>query len=268
MISLIISTYKPELFGAVVSNIQKTIGVEHEIIKINNPGTMSLSRAYNFGAEQAKYDHLLFVHDDVIFQTENWGSILCRYLMENTSGIIGIAGSDYVPSAPSGWFVQKQNSENTKHPAQAFAVDGVFMAVSKNHFKEIKFNENIGGYHGYDLDFSLRMAQKYQNFIIKDIRLEHLSAGKIDQTYLKNNMQIRNALGSSFQKYRDAKLEKLAFVNFLNLYFKYHPVNAENLMTTLQYLPMKKFSSSNILVFVKKYLSIMKNRNQFNLSNG
>lgn len=261
MISIIISSYKPDLYAAVSFNIKQTVGIDFEIIKIDNPGKYSLCEAYNIGAQKAQFENLLFVHDDVIFETNNWGEILCEYLSHTKTGIIGVAGSNYVPSAPSGWFIARKDLIETTDFDQAIAIDGVFMAISKTHFNEILFNEKILGYHGYDLDFSLRTAQKHQNYIIRNIHITHLSAGKIEKAFLDNNIQIRSALGSSFQNYRDSRLERLAFLNFLNLYFKYYPANFENILKTLRFLPISKFKGKNLYSFLKAYLRIIKYRN-------
>lgn len=264
MLSIIISNYKPDLYTAVEKNIAQTVGLQYEIIKIDNPNKMSLCVAYNLGGKKAQYKNLLFLHDDVVFYTQNWGEILCDYLKDSQTGIIGIAGSNYVPIAPSGWFIKKEEGDLKKTEIEkVFAIDGVFMAVSKNHFEEILFNEKVKGYHGYDLDFSLRMAQKYQNYIIKDIHLDHLSPGKIDKAFLENNIQIRKTLGSDFQKHKNATLEKLAFINFLNFYFKYNQVTIKNLITTLNFFPISHFNAQNILAFLKTYLKVIRYQNIF-----
>ena len=264
MISIIISTYKSNLFAAVEKNIAETIGLPFEIIQIDNPSLMSLTEAYNLGAKKAKFENLLFVHDDVIFETQNWGKIIVENLSNPKTGIIGIAGSNYVPVAPSGWFImQEKIAQNSEHLHKAFSLDGVFMAVAKNHFEEILFNEDVKGFHGYDLDFSLRMSRKYQNFIIKNIELEHLSLGKIEKGFIDNNIQIRRDVGSDFQNYRNSSLEKAAFINFLNLYFKYYPLSLKNIFTTLEFLPSKKWHWQNLLSFFKIYAKIIRYRKSF-----
>ncbi len=268
MLSIIISTYKPNLFDAVEKNIAKTIGLNHEIIKIENPNLMSLTEAYNFGAKKANFENLLFVHDDIIFKTQNWGEIIAKYLADPAIGIIGIAGSNYVPVAPSGWFVSKEkNIMNCEKLCKTIALDGVFMAVSINHFEDILFNEEIKGFHGYDLDFSLRMSRKYQNLIIKNIEIEHLSPGKIEKAFIDNNIQIRKNLGSDFQNCRNATLEKTAFINFLNFYFKYYPVSSKNILETLTFLPIKKLNLPNLFSFLKVYAKIVRYRKSFSIQN-
>lgn len=260
MLSIIISNYKQDLFEDVEKNIAQTIGLEYEIIKIHNPNKMSLCEAYNLGGKKSKFENLLFLHDDVIFYTDNWGEIICNYLKDENCGIIGIAGSNYVPIAPSGWFIKKEEQKiiSKQSKKNSIAIDGVFMAVSNKHFQEIQFNEKVKGYHGYDLDFSLRMSEKYQNYIISDIKIEHLSPGKIDGKFVDNNIQIRRELGNDFQKKRDANLEKTAFLNFVNLYFKYHAITVKNIFFTMKFIPFMKTNVPDILAFLKIYCRIIR----------
>ena len=72
MLSIIISSYQPEFYLALEKNIAESIGIPYEIMKIDNPGIMGICEAYNRGAEKAQYDFLLFLHEDVLFETQDW----------------------------------------------------------------------------------------------------------------------------------------------------------------------------------------------------
>ena len=105
MLSIIISSYQESLYSALEKNIAQTIGISYEIIKIYNPNKMGICEAYNIGASKAKYDFLLFIHEDILFHTKNWGELLINHLNKENTGVIGIAGSNYVPRTPSSWSV-------------------------------------------------------------------------------------------------------------------------------------------------------------------
>ena len=105
MISIIISSYQDKFYSALEKNIAETIGIPYEIIKIVNPNLMGICEAYNKGASMAKYNYLLFLHEDVIFHTKEWGQKLVSHLEKENVGVIGIAGSNYVPRFPIGWHV-------------------------------------------------------------------------------------------------------------------------------------------------------------------
>ncbi|MDH6251925.1 hypothetical protein M2347_001652 [Chryseobacterium sp. H1D6B] len=276
MISIIISSYIPEYFNALEDNISQSIGVPYEIIRIHNPGLMGICTAYNQGAEKAKYDNLLFIHEDILFRTENWGAKLIIHLNKPDSGVIGIAGSSYIPSAPSSWTVSEKynfvnilqgNKENKdsfhigstkKNMNKVFAVDGVFLAVTKKKYINYKFNEELKGFHGYDLDFSLRISKNLQNYVVDDILIEHFSKGNLDKIWFDTNMKIRENLGSDFQKTDDPETEKKAFLGFLYKYFEYYPINKKNIFFTLKFYPWKRLTFKDHFLIVKKYLNYIR----------
>lgn len=272
MLSIIISSYQKYYFDQLTENIRETIGEDflYEIIQMWNPNVMSITEAYNSGAEKARYENLLFLHEDLIFYTQNWGYKLLEHLQKENSGIVGVAGSSYVPCAPSSWTVAEKynsvyilqgNKENTeffhinlteKNRTKVFAVDGVFMAIRKENYNKFRFDENLKGFHGYDLDFSLRVARKLQNFVINDILIKHFSGGNPDKKWLDANINIRKKLGSDFKHQTDHEVEKEVFLGFLYNYFKYYPVNRKNILFTLRFYP-KKLNFKDHLEILKKY---------------
>ena len=81
MVSVIICSKYENLSESVRQNIDKTNGVPYEIVCINNTRReYSIFSAYNKGIAQSKYPFLCFVHEDVIFQTENWGKKIVSQL--------------------------------------------------------------------------------------------------------------------------------------------------------------------------------------------
>jgi len=269
MISVIVSSHNLPIFSNFSKSLEKTIGVAYEIIKIPNPGLMSICEAYNLGASKAKYDYLLFVHEDVLFHSNKWGTRLINHLDKENNGIIGLAGSNYVPASPSAWSVisckytfgnvnkvLEKNINQTKGANEiqsVFALDGVFMAIKKSLYKEFLFNENIKGFHGYDTDFSLRVATKYKNYIVGDILIEHFSKGHPNKVWLDNHMKIRENIHYQFQEVYDQNLEVQMFYAFLKKYFEYYDFNFKNIRTTIKFLP-PKISFKNKLLILNEYL--------------
>ncbi|WP_336689161.1 MULTISPECIES: glycosyltransferase [unclassified Chryseobacterium] len=272
MLSIIISSYQKHYFDQLVENIRETIGedFQYEIIQMWNPNLMSITKAYNSGAGKSRYENLLFLHEDIIFYTRNWGQRLLNHLQKESTGIVGVAGSSYVPSAPSSWTVSEKynsvyilqgNKENTeffhinsteKNRTEVFAVDGVFMAIRKKNYNEFRFDENLKGFHGYDLDFSLRVSRKFQNYIINDILIKHFSAGNLDKKWLDANIKVKKKLGSDFKQRIDPDVEKEVFQGFLYNYFRFYPVTRKNILFTLQFYP-KKLNFRDHLEILKKY---------------
>lgn len=273
MISIIISSYKPDYFRSVEKNIAETCGISYEIIKVDNPGLMGTSEAYNKGALLATYDILLFIHEDIKFITTNWGSRLLNHHLLERAGIIGLAGGKYVPSAPSGWYTDNENALiniiqgkkgefNTKiltfsGVQRAYALDGVFLSVKKQIFKQYKFDEHLKGYHGYDTEITLRIAKNYINYVISDILIEHFSAGNPDQQWFKENMYIRKKLGSDFKHLINKNLEFNLYRKFITQYFEYYPKTYRNLLKTLGFFPLLKIGKRKYITSINLIYSIL-----------
>lgn len=209
MISIVVSTFKQDLFEQFERNVGSSIGLEYEIIKIWNPGLYGICEAYNLGAAKAKFDIVIFSHDDLIFKTQNWGRIIYDKLNDRDknkgTGAIGFAGSSYLPYVFTGWGGYLMGHEKINvyqhfkyqnfnsyhllygepHQNQAVALDGLFIATKKYIWQEFKFDEkSFKNFHFYDVDFTLRIASKYKIEISYDILVEHLSEGNYDRNWL------------------------------------------------------------------------------------
>lgn len=208
MISIIICSKDAKLSTQVKENIAETIGLEHEVIIIdNNVDSKGICKVYNEAAAKAIYDILCFLHEDVLFVTTNWGNILVNQIAEGVD-VIGIAGSKYKSSTPSGWFttladldccniIHKnklgefkkdlfKSPESNATIEKVCCIDGVFIACKKEVWNRIRFNEELlKGFHVYDLDFSLRAAKIYTVAVTYLIDLIHFSYGSYDEAWVK-----------------------------------------------------------------------------------
>ena len=201
MITLIVSSYKPQLLEDFRKNIAATIGqTAYEIIAIHNPGIMGICEAYNQGAENAKYENLLFIHEDVKFYTENWYSIVEKYYNLPQLGVFGLAGSKRKFHLPYGFhsgmrgenFIFVNHSGHHKlpisslpFPFQVKVIDGVFIGMKKEVWKKVPFSKTLKGFHFYDLDISLRTSVDYKNYLVTDLDVEHFSTGNFGDEWIK-----------------------------------------------------------------------------------
>ncbi|MGC3976852.1 MAG: glycosyltransferase [Paludibacteraceae bacterium] len=221
MISIIVSTNNEIFLKNILENIHQTIGdIDYEIIDIFNPKKYSLCEAYNIGVERSKYHYLCFVHDDVVFRTNNWGERLV-HLFENDHqiGLIGVVGNKFKSSYPSAIgqssFIKKRymrgsiiqtstgyrdfdNSQTKKELEDVVCIDGVFMFTNKNVMNYCAFDDKLlTHFHGYDMDFSLQVFTKGLRVIVdREMLIEHISDGN----YSKENTVANRLIGKKWRK--------------------------------------------------------------------
>lgn len=209
MISIIICSKNTDISSTLKENIQKTIGVEYEIIVIDNSGNKySIFSAYNKGVERSKFPYLVFVHDDVLFQTQDWGKNVINHLSDKKTGVIGVAGNVMTTRVPASWWMTKGYKNLIQHykskgekqsdvyqndfpPKGAVVLDGVFLALRKELFEKNKFDENLTGFHGYDHDICIQSkVAGFNNLVVFDVYLEHFSEGRLSSQYYENLIKI------------------------------------------------------------------------------
>jgi hypothetical protein len=248
MISIIISSVNKANLQQVSENINATIGVPFEIVATdNNKGQMGICEVYNKGMIRAQYDILCFIHEDVLIKTNNWGQkLLALFEQDPKLGLVGIAGSSYKPLTPSGVggigintyysnLIQSYKYKKTKSKhvysnpdnqsiAEVVCIDGVFMATTKDVAEEFMFDEiTFKKFHGYDIDFSLSVSQKYKVMVTFDILLDHFSEGLYNDIWMIENLKLHNKWNKhlpltvcSFTPEQIAYIEKRTFKNFID----------------------------------------------------
>ena len=199
MISLVVCSRNKTVLRELQSNVDKTIGAPYEFVVIDNlDNQYNISQAYNLGVEKAKFENLVFVHEDVLFLTKDWGSLLTNALRNEEIGAVGVAGTNYlnergiwaevgVPFVKGRVVHQDKDrlflstySEGNQEE-EVVTLDGVFLAARKEVAREIPFDgETLNGFHFYDADWSLRVAQKYRVIVLSSLLLLHKSYGKKD----------------------------------------------------------------------------------------
>ncbi|SHM31563.1 glycosyltransferase [Phytopseudomonas punonensis] len=210
MISVVICSAQPARLQAVASNIEATIGVEYELIAVDNSTEgRGICAVYNEGASRARHPFVCFVHEDVEFLSQDWGvRALDHFSHHEGLALIGLAGSRYKAATPSGWHSGDEGDLciNVRHGASrelasaAFAkpadsgsnccvpvvaLDGVWLFVRRSAWAETRFDERLEGFHFYDVDFSLRVAQRSKIAVVFDIELLHFSLGSFAEAWAR-----------------------------------------------------------------------------------
>ena len=158
-----------------VSMLKKTSGVSKiEILPIENNGEFSLSQVYNDLIDKSQNDIVVLCHDDIYFDSKNWGSKILNYFKRNPDyGILGVAGSTSLPKSGKWWedfsklkgivnhesggkkWESKYSTSLGNQLDDVLLVDGLFIVINKKNIQH-KFNEEVQGFHFYDVDFSFR----------------------------------------------------------------------------------------------------------------
>ncbi|QKJ30436.1 hypothetical protein HQ865_11940 [Mucilaginibacter mali] len=205
MISVIICSRTKSLDAALSQNIADTIGVEYEVILIDNSENQyNIFQAYNRGVQQSKYNTLCFMHDDISYHTPNWGNAVVGHFADDQIDAIGIAGTPYCTFMPGPWWgngiiyrhilqingdgsnAQLQSNGQTDVKRQAVILDGVWFCIRKSMFGQISFDDaTFKGFHFYDADICMQIHQAGGNlWCINDVLISHHSMGNVNRDWI------------------------------------------------------------------------------------
>lgn len=211
MISIIICSRTKTVMENLLINIENTIGCAYELIIVDNSeNRYSIFEAYNLGINKSVGEYLCFIHDDILFHTQDWGLILCDIFDENYNiGLIGVAGSKIKTKMPSAWWDTPQDCNLTniiqhhknrikklhndgfdlEKNVEVVVIDGVFMVLRKDN--RIRFNTKLKGFHTYDLNLCFECKKNgYDIIVTNQILLEHFSAGEINEEWIKSSYKL------------------------------------------------------------------------------
>jgi glycosyltransferase involved in cell wall biosynthesis len=216
MISIVICSRNSATLEAVSKSIEQTIGVPHEIIAIDNRNAqMGICAAYNNGAAKAIFDVFCFMHEDIAFETDNWGQRVIDHLKDPKVGLIGNIGGDpkhkvpesnnvalYHPEA----YVISHSNDNSNEPVlvnltsyplddspikQVTCVDGMWMCTRRDVYNQFQFDEKtFKGFHAYDMDYSLQVVSHYKVCVVFDVLMHHFSSGNFDRKYMDQQILL------------------------------------------------------------------------------
>jgi hypothetical protein len=162
MISVVFSTRKDNQKH--IKHIKETSGIykDLEVIQYINDGEYSLTQLYNKALKETTNDIVVFCHDDIIFETNNWGNKILKHFKRNPNyGILGKAGTKYMPKSGMWWdngmtevvgqvwhqhndkkWLSKYNEFFGNKIEDTIVVDGLFFIINKNNIKST-FDEEV-----------------------------------------------------------------------------------------------------------------------------
>lgn len=164
-------------------------------------GSESIAKNYNAGMRRAVYKIKVFVHQDVDLIDHSWVFKLLKIFSEYPDvGLVGMVGTKKLLEQGFWWESGKEHivgevfSGKEKadwsfmpviFPTEVQCVDGFFMATNEN----ILWDENLEGFHIYDMDYSRTVAQAGLKIMVMPHKAWHIGAirtDKPDLTYYNN----------------------------------------------------------------------------------
>ena len=206
MFTVICCSIRPEAAEALRRNIADTIGdAAFDFVAFDNrEAALPIATVYNRMADRARYPYLCFMHEDAAFRTHGWGSRIAACLEQPGCGVVGFAGSIVKPARLTTWnvcgrdmranYVQHMRGRTHLHHTgpdgadftPVVTLDGFCFFVRRDVWRQTLFDADAcPGFHGYDLDFTLAVAEKdFTNYVCHTVTPEHRSEGNYSAGWL------------------------------------------------------------------------------------
>jgi tetratricopeptide (TPR) repeat protein len=196
-------------FAAMAASYGRALtGWPHEIVRIAD--ATSLAGGFARGLARATGEVVVFTHDDVEILAPDFGTRLARRL--NECDVLGVAGATRAtgPGWPlAGWpylhgSVIYPDDKGKGYHVTVYSrtvplargirvMDGVFLAMRREVANSIGWDaETCDGFHGYDVDFTLRAAQAGLSLAAaSDLGVVHRSYGSFDERWAATARKLR-----------------------------------------------------------------------------
>ena len=182
----------------------------------NTDGLCSVYNTYLTKENLNTYDCILFVHDDIFIDSVNFLQII-RENFKKGFDVVGLAGGSKLqvkkpclwhllckPETLSGVVPHYSDKTTYSHtifgpvPREVILLDGLFLAVRTKSLalNNITFDENIKGFHHYDLKFCFDCFVAGMRLTTAPIQVIHESPGltQITEEYSKSEEYFYNTL--------------------------------------------------------------------------
>ena len=219
MITVGYSTRKPN--PQFTEYLKTSSGIkEIYVIEKINDGSKSLSEVYNEIISESKTDIIVLCHDDLYFDSKKWGEKISKHFDKNTHGILGVAGTTFLPKSGQWWedntkmvgivnhesggkkWESKYSRDLGNEIKDVVIVDGLFIALKKSQIKKI-FNTDVKGFHMYDVNFCFEnFLENVKVGVVFNIRITHKSIGQTNQQWDQN----RKIFSTKFSDYLPKKV--------------------------------------------------------------
>lgn len=281
MITFVVCSISPERVKALEYNIKHTIGNVPYVMSVfdNRQMKYGIAKVYNLCAAKAQTEYLCFLHEDVAFLSRDWGKSILHKLKEKECGVIGFTGSPVKLRSISSVHPSYKLMDN--HYVQRFngkrrllmdtsscdidfspcvTIDGMCMFVRREVWQECPFDEQLlPGFHGYDLDFSLQVAERYQNYVCYTALIEHFSVGSFSVEWVATTVRLHRMkwekrlplYTDAFQREEVEQLEEDGFYRFIKKALRTNYPFRQAYQLVRQYWQMTSFRKHSFTLLLK-----------------
>jgi len=198
-ISIVTCSNDDARFAAMAASYDKALAAwPHDIVRIADAS--AIAEGYARGVAAARGEIIVFSHDDVEIIASDFGHRLARRLAE--CDVLGVAGATRANGPAwsfAGWpflhglvvYPADQGYRVTVYSRTAplarniKVMDGVLLAMRRETALRIGWDaETCDGFHGYDVDFTLRASQAGLRLAVaSDLGLVHRSYGSFEDDW-------------------------------------------------------------------------------------
>lgn len=220
-----------------INHIGQTIGAKHKVVCYPNFNQFGLAEIYNQAIREHSEKNCIFVmcHNDIKIKTRNWGRVLLSKFNNSDFGIIGVAGSTFVPASGQWWEDRSKMYGIVEHTngvsewiseycneirgiQPVVMIDGLFMTFDPEKVTK-GFNEDYGKFHFYDLPFCVdNYLDGCDVGVITQIRILHESVGQTDEGWEENRKKFAKEYQLPIRHVSEDKLRVLICCQFFKNY--------------------------------------------------
>lgn len=191
MISVICVSNNMNVLNEMLKKSLQNQSESYELVVLENSNHeySSAASALNRGAQKAIGDILVFAHQDISFDDQDFLKKIRLYLNDlPNNSLVGLAGiadeKGVVSNLKQGPNHALAGPIQINKPFEVQTLDEVLIACKKNTFNLIKFDDKVcDDWHLYGVDFSLTsIALGHKNYVLP-LEIFHKSSGKISLGY-------------------------------------------------------------------------------------
>lgn len=183
-VSIICCYNRSDILEAMLEKgLENQKGVCIERLFYNNKFS-SAAETYNYAYEQATAEYLVFVHQDIKFDQEDFLLRLVEYVKNNQQALFGLCGTrkdgdnyETVSNTFHGFWNRRVGNDLITELVQVEGLDEILIACHRSVLTKIQFdNETFDGWHGFVADLCIQAKLCNINTYVMPLASQHKNA--------------------------------------------------------------------------------------------